>query len=94
MILNNNNLSPIPFYGSLAEQDFRKWYAYGGMYKNIVDDEVLIPFFFVHPNTEATISWIKFFKCCGEEISGAGSFNMSLTMRGTVTPSALSSKPR
>jgi len=67
----NNNLSPIPFYSTIEEQDFRKWYAYGGMYKNIVDDEVLIPFFFVHPNTEATISWIKFFKCCGEEISGA-----------------------
>ena len=67
----NNNLSPIPFYSTIEEQDFRKWYAYGGMYKNIVDDEVLIPFFFVHPNTEATISWIKFFKCCGEEISDA-----------------------
>ena len=73
----NNNLSPIPFYSTIEEQDFRKWYAYGGMYKNIVDDEVLIPFFFVHPNTEATISWIKFFKCCGEEISGAGAFNMA-----------------
>ena len=73
----NNNLSPIPFYSTIEEQDFRKWYAYGGMYKNVVDDEVLIPFFFVHPNTEATISWVKFFKCCGEEISGAGSFNMA-----------------
>lgn len=73
----NNNLSPIPFYESLAEQDFRKWYAYGGMYKNIVTDDRLIPFFFVHTNTEATISWVKFFKCCGEEIQGAGSFNMS-----------------
>lgn len=73
----NNNLSPIPFYCTLEEQDFRKWYAYGGMYKNIVDDERLIPFFLSHPNTEASISWIKFFKSCGEQVTGAGSFNMS-----------------
>ena len=73
----NNNLSPIPFYESLEEQDFRKWYAYGKIYKNIVSESVLVPFFLSHPNTSASISWIKFFKCCDEEITGSGSFNIS-----------------
>lgn len=78
-MIRNNNLSPIPFYPSLSEQDFRKWYAHGDKYKNVVDDELLIPFFLSYPNSAATISWVKFFKCCGEEVTGAGSFNLAFS---------------
>lgn len=71
MILNNNNLSPIPFYGSLAEQDFRKWYAYGGMYPHRVSSRNLVPFFFTVAAQEVSISKVSVFQvCCNEEEGG------------------------
>lgn len=74
MILNNNNLSPIPFYGSLAEQDFRKWYAYGGMYPHRVSSRNLVPFFFAVDAQGVSISKVSVFQvCCNEEVFGKGS---------------------
>ena len=74
MILNNNNLSPIPFYGSLAEQDFRKWYAYGGMYPHRVSSRNLVPFFFTVDEQGVRISKVSVFQvCCNEEVFGKGS---------------------
>ena len=71
MILNNNNLSPIPFYGSLAEQDFRKWHAYGGMYPHRVSSRNLVPFFFTVPQQGVRISKVSVFQvCCNEEEGG------------------------
>ena len=81
MILNNNNLSPIPFYGSLAEQDFRKWYAYGGMYPHRVSSKNLVPFFFVIDETGVSIEKVSIFQvcCADEEVFGKGSFNLSFS---------------
>lgn len=74
MTLNNNNLSPIPFYGSLAEQDFRKWYAYGGMYPHRVSSRNLVPFFFAVDAQGVSISKVSVFQvCCNEEVFGKGS---------------------
>lgn len=71
MKLNNNNLSPIPFYGSLAEQDFRKWYAYGGMYPHRVSSRNLVPFFFTVAAQGVSISKVSVFQvCCNEEEGG------------------------
>ena len=71
MTLNNNNLSPIPFYGSLAEQDFRKWYAYGGMYPHRVSSRNLVPFFFTVAAQGVSISKVSVFQvCCNEEEGG------------------------
>lgn len=68
MIQNNNNLSPIPFYGSLAEQDFRKWYAYGEMYPHRVSCGNLVPFFFSVNGTGLTINKVSVFQvCCSDE---------------------------
>ena len=80
MILNNNNLSPIPFYGSLAEQDFRKWYAYGGMYPHRVSSRNLVPFFFTVDEEGVSISKVSVFQvCCNEEVFGKGSYNLSFS---------------
>ena len=80
MILNNNNLSPIPFYGSLAEQDFRKWYAYGGMYPHRVSSRNLVPFFFTVDEDGVSISKVSVFQvCCNEEVFGKGSYNLSFS---------------
>ncbi len=82
MILNNNNLSPIPFYGSLAEQDFRKWYAYGGMYPHRVSSRNLVPFFFTINETGVSIDKVSIFQvcCADEEVFGKGSFNLSFSV--------------
>lgn len=87
MIRNNNNLSPIPFYRSLAEQDFRKWYAYGGMYPHRVSGSNLIPFFFVYGDPISSITSIKFYKaCCSEEeIFGAGAYNLDFSSAFSLT---------
>ena len=79
MILNNNNLSPIPFYGSLAEQDFRKWYAYGGMYPHRVSSRNLVPFFFTVDEEGVSVDKVSIFQvcCADEEVFGKGSYNHS-----------------
>lgn len=81
MILNNNNLSPIPFYGSLAEQDFRKWYAYGGMYPHRVRAHNLVPFFFVVDEVGVSINKVSIYQVCctDEEVFGRGSYNLSFS---------------
>lgn len=81
MILNNNNLSPIPFYGSLAEQDFRKWYAYGGMYPHRVSSRNLVPFFFTVDEEWVSIDKVSVFQvcCADEEVFGKGSYNLSFS---------------
>ena len=53
----NSNLSCIPFYENLEEQDFRKWYAYGDKYINRVPNDYLLPFFFPLPITTASREW-------------------------------------
>lgn len=68
----NSNLSCIPFYESLEEQDFRKWYAYGDKYTNRVPNDSLIPFFFPLPATTSSYPWAladaKLYRlCCTEE---------------------------
>lgn len=80
MILNNNNLSPIPFYGSLEEQDFRKWYAYGVMYPHRVSSRNLIPFFFTVDSGDVDIDKVSVYQvCCNEEVFGKGSYNLSFS---------------
>lgn len=38
-----NNFSPLPWYKSVAEQDFRKWWKYGHIYDLFSDYERIIP---------------------------------------------------
>lgn len=80
MILNNNNLSPIPFYESLAEQDFRKWYAYDVMYPHRVSCKNLVPFFFIIDKVGVSIDNVSIFQvCCNREVFGKGSYNLSFS---------------
>lgn len=44
MILNNNNLSVLPWYGSLAEQQAKKSYAYGEVYPLYAPADFFLPF--------------------------------------------------
>lgn len=74
-MLRNNNLSPLPFYESLAEQDFRKWYTQGEMYPLRVSASRLLPFRFAVPSiSSASVTRVELFKCCDERTLSAGSF--------------------
>lgn len=44
MIQSNNNLSPLPFYGSIEEQNHRRSYAYGNVYPLFAQNNLLLPF--------------------------------------------------
>lgn len=46
----NNNLSPIPFYRSLSEQDRNKWYSSGVQYCHYAPSDALLPFHICLPN--------------------------------------------
>lgn len=47
----NNNLSVIPFYQNIEEQDFRKPWSYGNVFHLYVGKSYFLPFFFVLPHT-------------------------------------------
>lgn len=75
-MLINNNLSPIPFYESLAEQDFRKWYAQGTMFPLRVSSKNLAPFFFTIPyDADYDINAIDLLRCDDEAVLTGGSYN-------------------
>lgn len=44
MSLINNNLSPLPFYENISEQNYRKDYAFGSIYPLITYRNMLLPF--------------------------------------------------
>lgn len=46
----NNNLSPLPFYNSLNEQDVRKWWVYDKIYPLLTPVGSLLPFQIARPH--------------------------------------------
>lgn len=44
MIQSNNNLSPLPFYTDIEEQNHRRSYAYGNVYPLFARNNLLLPF--------------------------------------------------
>ena len=69
--MHNNNLSSIPFYRSVAEQDFKKWYAYGEHTPLKVSRTKLLPFFFFHAGATSSpsVSSVSFYNECGDSVS-------------------------
>lgn len=49
---NNNNLSVLPFYKNIEEQDWRKSYAYGDVYPLFSQAGFLLPFQIIVPHRE------------------------------------------
>lgn len=74
-----NNLSTIPFYTSLEQQDSRLWYAYGEHYPLKIPNTYLVPFFFILPySTDRNIERVYFYQVCDTEGKEAlsGDFNL------------------
>lgn len=49
-MLQNNNLSPLPFYDNLSMQNHRKSYSYGNIFQLINPKNRLLPFQIILPN--------------------------------------------
>ena len=47
--MTQNNFTILPFYDSLAEQDYRRWWKYGRKYPLFASADALIPFQFARP---------------------------------------------
>ena len=60
MKLVNNNISPLPFYDSLALQNHRKDYAYGQVYQLITYRNMLLPFQVVLSNG-TSVDWVRLY---------------------------------
>ncbi len=52
----NNNYNILPFYSTIAEQNHRKWYAYGNIYTLISPNYKLLPFQIVRPHSTAPLT--------------------------------------
>lgn len=58
-MIPNNNLSVLPFYMSLDQQNARKWWAYGRVYPLFTQAGFLLPFQIITEHTNWTISTIR-----------------------------------
>ena len=65
MIQRNNNLSVLPFYTNVDEQNHRRPYAYGEVYPLYVPMGCVPPFQIIMPHTTATISNVRLFEVGG-----------------------------
>ena len=79
-----NNLSIIPFYDSLDEQDFRKAWAYGEVFTLPVSCDVLVPFHFSVRTSADILSVVKIdvFRRCSEGVPfyDSGHFDESFSL--------------
>lgn len=62
MIQRNNNLSPLPFYDNIDEQNHYKSYAYGEVYPLYTPVGSIPPFQLIIPHTTATVSNVTLYK--------------------------------
>lgn len=62
MIQRNNNLSPLPFYDNIDEQNHYKSYAYGEVYPLYTPVGSIPPFQLIIPHTTATVSNVILYK--------------------------------
>lgn len=62
-MLMNNNLSVLPFYTNIEEQDWRKSYAYGDVYPLFSQAGFLLPFQIIRENrTDTPIQLVQLFR--------------------------------
>ena len=57
-MIPNNNLSVLPFYTSLEQQNARKWWVYGRVYPLFCPAGFILPFQLMVPHTNAQLSVI------------------------------------
>lgn len=61
-MIPNNNLSVLPFYASIEQQNARKWWIYGRIYPLYTQAGFVLPFQIIRPQRSGTtISWFRLF---------------------------------
>ena len=78
--MHNNNLSPIPFYSSVAQQDFKKWYAWGEHTCLKVSRNYFLPFFFFHSGATSSpsVASVGFYDECGNSVSVSSTYTNAI----------------
>lgn len=64
----NNNLSVLPFYTDISEQDWRKSYAYGDVYPLFSQAGFLLPFQIIRTTRANTITSVVLFRKDGTQV--------------------------
>lgn len=64
----NNNLSVLPFYTDISEQDWRKSYAYGDVYPLFSQAGFLLPFQIIRSTRANTITSVVLFRKDGTQV--------------------------
>ena len=79
----NNNLSPLPFYTNISEQNHRLSYAYGNIYPLYGHTSFLLPFQIMRTHRNDTISFVKVYDREGlfvtDLTSAMGNAGLSIT---------------
>ena len=68
-MLQNNNISPLPWYESINEQDWRKSYAYGDVYPLYTLANTVLPFQVIRPTRANSITSFRVYKKDGTLVS-------------------------
>lgn len=61
----NNNLSPLPWYTSIDEQNHRKSYAYGEVYPLYAQAGMLLPFQIIRPTRSNAVNRVRLYRMDG-----------------------------
>lgn len=68
-MLQNNNLSVLPWYTSIDEQNHRKSYAYGQVYPLFCQAGMLLPFQIIRPNRNNSIRRVRLYSFDGTMVA-------------------------
>lgn len=68
-MLQNNNLSVLPWYTSIDEQNHRKSYAYGQVYPLFCQAGMLLPFQIIRPNRNNAINRVRLYSFDGTMVA-------------------------
>lgn len=69
MIQRNSNLSVLPFYGDIDEQNHRKSYAYGEVYPLYTPVGTIPPFQIITEHEAASVTAVRLYKAGGQLVS-------------------------
>ena len=88
-MIQNNNLSVLPFYQSIEEQNHRRSYAYGQIYPLYTQVGVIPPFQITVPYNSETFSSASLFKADGTLVTSGA---MSALVNGGLTKDSFQSE--
>ena len=77
-MIQNNNISVLPWYTSINEQNHRKSYAYGAIYPLFAPDDRLLPFQIIRNTRSNNVTSVVLYEKTGKQVA-----NITTYMRET-----------